>query len=204
MLCSWTSRVRRRNRFPRFHSFGKDYVWVSNTWFCRHKHGWKMSRCLVKISSGFVFPNVETKSRAVVSHSAARVLTNPDMKSNWGNVLKHRNLTNLWFAVKHNATILFRQLGWFSLVGTLTKHSFPLTPSFLCACQKFRVVVIMTKAAPPASHTAYGVLTGQLFKPCQESLFLDNPAYDGDMIRHKCRSQPKCSQTKWRIMNLKL
>lgn len=121
-----------------------------------------------------------------------------------GNVLKHRNLTNLWFAVKHNATILFRQLGWFSLVGTLTKHSFPLTPSFLCACQKFRVVVIMTKAAPPASHTAYGVLTGQLFKPCQESLFLDNPAYDGDMIRHKCRSQPKCSQTKWRIMNLKL
>lgn len=67
----------------------------------------------------------------------------------------------------------------------------------------------MTKGALPASHTAYRVPTGRLFKTCQESVFvsslhcfLDNPACDGDTIRHKCMTLPKWSQTKWYIINL--
>lgn len=91
----------------------------------------------------------------------------------------------------------------FSLISTLVNHCFPLTPSIPCACQKFRVVVIMTKAAPPASHTQPIESQWVSFsKPVRSqcllalsALFLDNPAYDGDMIRHKCRFQPKCNQT---------
>ena len=129
--------------------------------------------------------------------SAARVLTDPDIYCR--NVLKHRNCSKSQCQRFIQATGLILPRRHFDKALISINTLFPVCMS------KVQSRSYHDKSSSPClSHSLWSPDGSAFSKTCQESLFLDNPAYDGDMIRHKCRPRPKCSQTTRCIINRKL
>lgn len=57
--------------------FGKDHVLAQNSCFGCRKHGWRLSKGLLKISSGFTLTNIETQPTQSANLAAYSPATTP-------------------------------------------------------------------------------------------------------------------------------